>query len=324
MDTFYEEDILGEGFQRTTLSLRDDYEGSAVATLVRRLSDTGNGRSVLYIHGFNDYFFQREMACRLNERSFHFYALDLRKYGRSWLSHQKFNDIRDIRAYFEEITLALQMIREEGSRTTVLLGHSTGGLIVTLYAKEHGDSSLFDGIMLNSPFFDFNKSWFVKKCIPFASFVGGFLPGIKIAGGFTEQYGKFLHRGSRGEWEYNLAWKPHVAPRINLGWVRAIHKAQRELRQPFEVRKPLLVLHSERSVSSFSDEEQVQSRDAILNVRDIQQVARNIRGQVEIVSVLGGLHDLVLSCKEVRGKVYQIMFDWLVRQNGTNDRNCPG
>ena len=100
MDTFYEEDILGEGFQRTTLSLRDDYEGSAVATLVRRLSDTGNGRSVLYIHGFNDYFFQREMACRLNERSFHFYALDLRKYGRSWLSHQKFNDIRDIRVYF--------------------------------------------------------------------------------------------------------------------------------------------------------------------------------------------------------------------------------
>ena len=55
MDTFYEEDILGEGFQRTTLSLRDDYEGSAVATLVRRLSDTVNGRSVLYIHGFNDY-----------------------------------------------------------------------------------------------------------------------------------------------------------------------------------------------------------------------------------------------------------------------------
>lgn len=178
--------------------------------------------------------------------------------------------------------------------------------------------------MLNSPFFDFNKSWFVKKCIPFASFVGGFLPGIKIAGGFTEQYGKFLHRESRGEWEYNLAWKPHVAPRINLGWVRAIHKAQRELRQPFEVRKPVLVLHSERSVSNFSNEEQVQSRDAILNVRDIQQVARNIRGQVEIMSVLGGLHDLVLSCKEVRGKVYQIMFDWLERQNGTNDRNCLG
>ena len=39
MDTFYEEDILGEGFQRATISLRDDYEGRAIATLVRRLSD---------------------------------------------------------------------------------------------------------------------------------------------------------------------------------------------------------------------------------------------------------------------------------------------
>ena len=324
MDTFYEEDILGEGFQRTTLSLRDDYEGSAVATLVRRLSDTGNGRSVLYIHGFNDYFFQREMAWRLNERGFHFYALDLRKDGRSWLSHQKFNDIRDIRAYFEEITLALQMIREEGSRITVLLGHSTGGLIATLYAKEHGDSSLFDGIILNSPFFDFNKSWFVKKCIPFASFVGGFLPGIKIAGGFTEQYGKFLHRESRGEWEYNLAWKPHVAPRINLGWVRAIHRAQRELRQPFEVRKPVLVLHSERSVSSFSDEEQVQSPRCYI------ECERHSAGSTEYPGAGGDRVGLGWSARfgpilqGGPGKVYQIMFDWLVRQNGMNDRNCPG
>ena len=57
------------------------------------------------------------------------------------------------------------MIREEGSRTTVLLGTFHGRVDSTLYAKENGDSSLFDGIMLNSPFFDFNKSWFVKKCI---------------------------------------------------------------------------------------------------------------------------------------------------------------
>lgn len=33
MDTFYEEDILGEGFQRATISLCDDYEGRAIATL---------------------------------------------------------------------------------------------------------------------------------------------------------------------------------------------------------------------------------------------------------------------------------------------------
>ena len=48
MDTFYEEDILGEGFQRTTLSLRDDYEGSAVATLVRRRIRGTVGRCFIF------------------------------------------------------------------------------------------------------------------------------------------------------------------------------------------------------------------------------------------------------------------------------------
>ena len=315
MDTFYEEDILKEGFQRRTLPLKDDYEGRAIATLVRRRAGEGSTRAVLYVHGFNDYFFQRELACRFNERGIHFYALDLRKYGRSWLPHQKFNDIRDLRAYFEEITLALEIIRQEGCQTTILLGHSTGGLIITLYAKEHGEEALFDGLVLNSPFFDFNKSWIVKKFIPLVSFVGGYFPGIRIAGGFTEQYGKFLHRESQGEWEYDLGWKPHVAPRINLGWIRAIYKAQQELKRPFEVRCPVLVLHSERSVTNFSDEGQVRSRDAILKVNDIRRIARNIRGKVDVVAVPGGLHDLILSRKEVREKVYQLVFEWLVRKD---------
>ena len=85
---------------------------------MRRLAVPGNGQAVLYIHGFNDYFFQKEMAFRFNERGIHFYALDLRKYGRSWLPHQKFNDIRNLRAYYEEIGEALRIIREEGSRYT--------------------------------------------------------------------------------------------------------------------------------------------------------------------------------------------------------------
>ena len=103
MTTSYTEDILKDGFEQRSISLRDDYEGKAVSVLVHRLAIMNKGQAVLYIHGFNDYFFQKEMAFRFNERGIHFYALDLRKYGRSWLPHQKFNDIRDLRTYFEEI-----------------------------------------------------------------------------------------------------------------------------------------------------------------------------------------------------------------------------
>ena len=309
-DISYREDILKDGFEQRVIPLRDDYEGMAVSTLVRRLAVSGNGQAVLYIHGFNDYFFQKEMAFRFNERGIHFYALDLRKYGRSWLPHQKFNDIRDLKAYYEEIEEALRIIREEGSCYTVLMGHSTGGLIVTLFAKEKADSTLFDALVLNSPFFEFNKSRVVRMLLPLVAFVGEYVPGIKITGGFTEEYGKYLHRSCRGEWEYDLTWKPHVAPLVNLGWVRAIYKAQRELKKPFRVTYPFLVLHSEKSVTNEKDKEQIQTRDAILKVEDIKRIARNIRGKVNIIAIPGGLHDLFLSGKEVRENVYREIFRW--------------
>ncbi|MCB6971511.1 MULTISPECIES: alpha/beta hydrolase [Butyricimonas] len=310
MTTSYTEDILKDGFEQRSISLRDDYEGKAVSVLVRRLAITDKGLAVLYIHGFNDYFFQKEMAFRFNERGIHFYALDLRKYGRSWLPRQKFNDIRDLRTYFEEIEEALRIIREEGIRKTVLMGHSTGGLIITLFAKEKRDNPLFDALVLNSPFFEFNQSRVVRKLLPLVAWVGKYMPEIKVAGGFAEEYGKYLHQVCLGEWDYDLTWKPHVAPRVNLGWVRAIYKAQRELMKPFSVNAPFLILHSEKSVTDIKDKEQIQTRDSILNVEDIKRIARNIRGDVDIVAIPGGLHDLVLSGKEVRENVYREIFRW--------------
>lgn len=309
--TLYTQDILKDGFEQRIIPLREDYEGKAISILVRRLAVAGKGKAVLYIHGFNDYFFQKEMAVRFNERGFHFYALDLRKYGRAWLSHQKFNDIRNLRAYFEEIEEALKIIREEGSRETVLLGHSTGGLILTLFAKENTGSPLFDALVLNSPFFEFNKSRVVRMLLPVVALVGKLLPKAKIVGGFTEEYGKYLHRTCKGEWDYDLTWKPHVAPPINLGWVRAIYMAQQELKKPFRVTCPVLVLHSEKSVTDTRNKEQIQTRDAILNVKDIKQIARNIQGKVDIVAIPGGLHDLILSARAVRENVYRKIFDWL-------------
>lgn len=314
-DVLYFEDILKDGFKQQTIELKDDYEGRAVATIIRRLSNPDSEKAVLYIHGFNDYFFQREMGHRFNDHGYNFYALDLRKYGRSHLSHQKFNDIRNLKDYYEEITSVLNIIHSENNKETILFGHSTGGLILTLYAKDHAGSKLFDGLILNSPFFEFNKSWFVRKFIPLAAYIGRIFPKLKIPGGFAKEYGENLHKSYSGEWEYDLAWKPNIAPKVNLGWIRAIHKAQVELRRIFKIKQPVLVLHSSLSATDVKDKQQIQTRDAILNVKDIEQIARNIKGDVETVAIEGGLHDLVLSQKPVREKVYNTIFDWLKKNN---------
>ena len=58
------------------------------------------------MHGFADYFFQTEYAEWWTERGYDFYALDLRKYGRSLRPHQTPNYVTDLRDYFPEIDAA--------------------------------------------------------------------------------------------------------------------------------------------------------------------------------------------------------------------------
>lgn len=306
----YTKDILKDTFEQKVIPLDDDYEGGNIAILVRRLSEKKSAKAVLYIHGFNDYFFQAEMAHEFNDHGYNFYALDLRKYGRAYLSHQTFNDIRNLNDYFEEITEALKIIRAEKNERVILMGHSTGGLIATLYTKANFNGNLFDGLILNSPFYAFNQSPLMQSLISLISTFGKSFPNTKISGGFTEKYGESLHKSFGGEWDYNLNWKPLIPPKIHLGWLRAIHQGHQRLRGNIVIDKPVLVLHSAQSVTDFANDEQIHTRDAILNVKDIARVAKRIRGSVEIVSIDGGLHDLVLSRKPVREKVYETIFEW--------------
>ena len=51
---------------------------------------------MLHVHGFADYFFQTEYAEWWNARGYDFYALDLRKYGRSIRDHQTPNYVTDL------------------------------------------------------------------------------------------------------------------------------------------------------------------------------------------------------------------------------------
>ena len=62
--------------------MRDDYVGAVTATLIRHDRTTPSKRALLYVHGYNDYFFQAAMGDSIAQHGIDFYALDLRKYGR--------------------------------------------------------------------------------------------------------------------------------------------------------------------------------------------------------------------------------------------------
>ena len=313
MNINYKEDVLENGFEQAIINQNNDYEGQVTATLIRKRVVNHSYKAILCIHGFNDYFYQEIIAEEFLKKGYNFYALDLRKYGRSILKNQKHNNVRSLSEYYEDIDAALAIIKEEGNQNIILYGHSTGGLIITLYANVRKESTLFDVLVCNSPFYDFNLPWIQKKTvIPILSFLGRLNPDIILPIGFSKFYGKSLHKSDYGEWNYNLLWKPHVAPSINAGWINAIHQGHLEIERGISATKPILILHSERSVYPSEWSEEMFEGDAILNVKDIVEKSKLIKSpNKEVIGFEGAMHDLILSKKSVRDFIFKIIFEWL-------------
>jgi len=308
----YQLDILKNGFESLTIAQPDDYEGKVMCTLVRKQAHDKSAKAVLHVHGFNDYFFNDELAEKFNRQGFNFYALDLRKHGRSWLSHQKFNNIRNLYEYYQDIDAVLNIIRSEGNEKILLSGHSMGGLIMLLYAEINQDKGLFDAVFLNSPFFEQNKDVITKKLvIPVVAMLGRVWPDVNVPGRFSKFYGPSLHKNDYGEWDYNLNLKPHIMPLANMGWVSAIHQGQKKVWKGVELKKPLLIMHPAESVSGSKWNEKFKHADLVVNVKDISRHAHKIKGDCRIVSIDGAVHDVMLSSRPVREIAYNELFSWL-------------
>jgi alpha-beta hydrolase superfamily lysophospholipase len=306
-------DVLGPPYERHTIDLGSDDEGPVVATLVRRRADQPTRRAVLYVHGFVDYFFQTHLADFFIERGWDFYALDLRKYGRSLLPHQTPNFARSLTDYFPELDESARIIREEDDHDQLLVAaHSTGGLITSLWSHARQGRRLVDGLFLNSPFFDFNMPWLLRRPLMAAiSSVSSRNPYRKVTPGSLGIYGESLHQNHRGEWNYDLAWKPVLGFPVTAGWLNAIRNGQRRLRAGLAIDAPILVACSTRTYRGRSWAEDVRVTDVVLDIEHIVRWAPGLGPRVTIARFDGGMHDLTLSGKEVRAVVFRELGRWV-------------
>lgn len=277
----------------TVLPLR----GGASATLVRRRAVEADRGAILYVHGFADYFFQEHVAEHFTAQGYDFYAVDLRGYGRSLRDGEPPNYTTDMAVYFEEIDAAIAKIREVHSRV-VLMGHSTGGLTTSLWAHERRDSELIDALVLNSPWLDVVEPRPVRRLV---RLLGRFVPTLKIRGGLGDAYGASIHKSRNGEWDFDLKWKPLDGFPVLAGWISAILVAQEKLQAGLDVRVPVLVLHSDRSMLNAREwSEDVSKADAVLDVAAMKKWGPKIGTSVKVVEIKAGMHDLFLSPEPVR------------------------
>lgn len=294
-------------YETTVLAMPPDYEGEVVATLISKR--TGSRRAVLYIHGFTDYFFQDHLADWYVERGIDFYALDLRKYGRSLLPHQTRGLVRSVTEYFPEIDEAVRLIRRDHDELTIN-AHSTGGLIAPLWADRVRGRGLVQGLVLNSPFFDLNVPRPLRLAadllqVPL-SYIRRPLPL-----GPSNVYGHSLHRDHGGEWHYDLELKPLGGFPVHATWLAAIRRAQRRLQAGLKVDAPVLVLAAGKGLRVRDFVPEARSADVVLDPGHMARWATSLGPHVTCVRVDGGMHDLVLSAEPVRKQVFAELDRWM-------------
>ncbi|WP_080903637.1 alpha/beta hydrolase [Parabacteroides sp. Marseille-P3160] len=312
----YRPDVLGDRYVFRTFRMEPDAEGPVVCTLVKKDTVLPRKRAILYIHGYNDYFFQKELGDSAVAHGYHFYALDLRKYGRSLRPYQDAFYCRGLEEYFADIDTALSVIRAEGNETVYLMAHSTGGLITPLYLHCRKEAKV-SGLVLNSPFLDMNTSWLMEKIgIPVVSFLGRFFPRWKVqGGGGMSNYARSLLKEERGEWNFNTEWKKSFGHPKRAAWLRAIHRGHCQIRKGLSLACPVLVLSSDRSAKETEEWKDTYLRsDVVLDVEDIQKYGAELGTHVTRQVIPGGLHDLILSPRPARDQAYRAIFRWLEDQ----------
>ena len=306
-------DILGPDYRVETISLPPDAEGPVVATLVTLEPARPNGRAVLHVHGFADYFFHTEYAQWWADRGYTFYAVDLRKYGRSLREHQTPHYVADLSEYFAEIDLVWWRITQrDGHREVVLSGHSTGGLTVSLWAHERRPDGLV-AMVLNSPWFDMQGAAWLRSPAARVAIerLGTTRPMQTIPRRTSEIYGRSLHRDHGGEWDYDLEWKPLTSRPVYVGWLRAVRRGHAQLHAGLDVACPTLVLSSARSFFGEQTEETATTHDIVLDVQQIRRWASSVGRHVTSVAIEGAIHDIVLSRPDVRATAYDTIATWL-------------
>lgn len=321
----WEPDALGDDYSQLTIDLGDDPdgEGEVFATLVRRTPPKRVQRAVLYVHGFSDYFFQQELADFFTDRGYAFFALDLRKCGRSRREGQTPHYVSDLELYDKELNQALAIVRHEtGDAGVVLAAHSTGGLILPLWLdrlnRQGGGSqgAGIDGLVLNSPWFDLQgKAWMRTVGTQAIRLTAKLRPYEALKLPFTDAYGTSLHSSAQGVWDFDLAFKPLQGYAVTYGWLNAVRRGHARLHRGLDVGVPSLVLRSTRSHFARSWSEKTDTADAVLDVKQIARWSGCLGGTVSVVPVPGARHDVFLSLDEPRKAAYEAVDSWLDRSN---------
>ncbi len=348
MQKQWEPDHLGPAYRRLTLQLDADEEGPCCATLVAyRPVPAGAGRglhdrfaegfagmlagmpsgrrrtprrvpALLYLHGWSDYFFHTELAEFCAGRGIEFFALDLRKYGRSLRDWQTPGYVRSLREYDADLDAAVTAVQDEiraryGPEATVelnLMAHSTGALTAALWADRF--PGRIASLILNSPWLDTQGSALLRNTTQgLLEPIARIRPKARLKLPEFGYYWRSISSEAEGEWDLDRRWRPEFGFPIRAGWLTAVLTGHAAVARGLTIEVPVLVLASARSAVSPTWSTAMLEADSILDVSVMVRRATGLGRRVTISRFDGALHDVLLSRRPVRREVYADLDRWL-------------
>ncbi|MDR1807632.1 MAG: lysophospholipase [Propionibacteriaceae bacterium] len=307
-------DAYMEGYEDLTFHmpgyphLKEEGEGYLTATLVRRCEPT-QPRAVLYLHGWNEYFFEDHLAQMWAGLGYDFYALDLHRYGRSLHGDELPGYAESITDYYEEIDAAVDLIKET-HQFVVVNAHSAGGLIAAMWASARRGKLV--GLVLNAPWLDLSGSSPLRALTTAATkALAGKAATWEIPRAENDIYIRSLHRAFSGEWSFDLALKRPSSNPVRPGWLNAVTRAQERIKEGLGIDVPILVVMSARSsVPKQRDDEDVTRTDIVLDVENVAARVPKLGWHVTLVRLEGALHDVALSALPVRERYFDEIRRW--------------
>ncbi|MGL4649473.1 MAG: alpha/beta hydrolase, partial [Caldilineaceae bacterium] len=183
-------------------------------------------------------------------------------------------------------------------------------------AAEGAERSRIRRIVLNSPFLEFNEpAWLRKPAAAYAAWQSRRNAYAQFPKGIARAYGESLHREFRGEWEYDLTWKPLEIASTSLSWLHAVAEGHARSQAGLGLLQPILILHSDKSHKASNHwDEAVQTADAVLDVEHMKRYGPGLGRNVTLHEIPGGKHDLFLSREPARSAAMAATLQWLEKQ----------
>lgn len=358
----WQPDILGEGFEAWTFQAAGADGVQRTATLVRfRAVERSEERSpeqpaeqpgeqqqagpevprlprrtVLFLHGWSDYFFNVDLAEFWTRKGYGFYALDMHNHGRSLRPDSPGGYVANLADYDAEIEHAIELIRADArhiepagqsvsasdeSMFLTLMGHSTGGLVAALWVSRHPGT--VSQLVLNSPWLEMHGSSLVRRA---ASTMVGPVARLRPEAvlrlperGF---YWRTISSSAEGEWALDDRFRPPMAFPLRAGWLSAVLSGHARVARGLAIDVPILVLLSRGSANGPFWTEEMRRTDAVLDVNIIALRALTLGRTVTVERIEGALHDVFLSPARIRADAYARLSRWLRAYGSPGDE--PG